>query len=51
MQALILNMVKQSDATLSRDRSRDLVIISHCDTLKHEARLAIINIISILIVL
>jgi hypothetical protein len=37
--------------TLSRDRSRDLFIISHCEAFKHGAHLFIINITSILIVL
>jgi hypothetical protein len=49
MQALIVHMEKWSDATLNRDRRRDLFIISHCDAFKHEAHLFIINVISILI--
>jgi hypothetical protein len=40
-----------NDATLNRDRSRDLFIIGHCEAFKHEADFAIINIISILNVL
>jgi hypothetical protein len=51
MQAPIPNMFKQSNATLNLDRTRDLLIISHCEAFKHEARLVNINIISILIVL
>jgi hypothetical protein len=51
MQALILNMCKYLDATLGRDRSKDLLIISHCEAFKHMFRLFIINIINILIVL
>jgi hypothetical protein len=27
------------DATLNRDRSRDLFIIGHCEAFKHEAHL------------
>jgi hypothetical protein len=51
MQALILNMYNSSDATLNRDRSRDLFIISHFEASKHEVHLIIINNISILSVL
>jgi hypothetical protein len=44
MQAFILNALKQSDATLNRDRSRDLLIISHCEAYKHDVHLIITNI-------
>jgi hypothetical protein len=37
-----------SDATLNRDRSRDLLIIGQFEALKHEVRLAIINTTNIL---
>jgi hypothetical protein len=47
----ILNMFKKSNATLNRDRSRDLFIISRFEAFKHEFHLFIINIINILIVL
>jgi hypothetical protein len=49
MQAFIPNMFKQSDATLNRDRLKDLFIISHFMAFKHEDHLLIINFISILI--
>jgi hypothetical protein len=51
MQALILNMFKKSNETSSRDRSRDLFIISHCVAFKHEVHLLIIDTISIIRVL
>jgi hypothetical protein len=51
MQALILNMFKQSDATLNQDQSRVLFIISHFQAFKLEAHLDIINIVSTLYVL
>jgi hypothetical protein len=49
MQALILDMFKQSDVTLNRDRRRDLFIISHCEAFKYEVHLPITNINSVLI--
>jgi hypothetical protein len=50
MHAPILNMEKQSDVTLNRDRSSDLFIISRCEAFKHEVYLLIININSMLVV-
>jgi hypothetical protein len=47
-----MNLFKQSDATLNRDWSRDLFIISQFEAFKHEVHLFIINqLINILIVL
>jgi hypothetical protein len=48
MQAPILNMFKYSEATLNRDRSRDLFIISQFEAFKREVYLFIINIINVL---
>jgi hypothetical protein len=36
MQALIVHMEKQSDATLDRDRWRDLLVIDDFKAVKHE---------------
>jgi hypothetical protein len=46
-----MNMFQQSEAAVNRDRSRDLLIISHSEVFKHEVHLVIINIISMLTVL
>jgi hypothetical protein len=51
MQAPILNMFKKSNATLDRDQSRDLFIISRFEAFKHDVHIFIINIINTLIVL
>jgi hypothetical protein len=51
MQVLFLTIFKYLDATLNRDRSRDLLIIGHCEAFKHEDHLFIINTISVLTVL
>jgi hypothetical protein len=37
MQALIQNMFKQLNATLNRDRSRDLFKSSHCEDFEHKS--------------
>jgi hypothetical protein len=49
MQELILNRFKQSNATLNRDRSRDLFSINNRDAFKQAIHFLIINIIIILI--
>jgi hypothetical protein len=51
MKQFILNMHKQSNATLNRDRLRDLLMIDQLEAIKHEVHLFIISIINILIVL
>jgi hypothetical protein len=48
MQEPVMNMFKYSDATLNRDRSRHLFIISQFEAFKHEVHLFIIHIIYIL---
>jgi hypothetical protein len=51
MQAPILQKEKWTNATLNRDRWRDLLMIDHFEAIKHELISFMINMISIFIIL